>query len=311
VTTYFDYYGGLYLQRFMVSDRRRTEAFARAIEEVVKPGMRVLDVGTGTGILAMFAARAGAEHVHAIDRANVANVAERLVEHNGLSERISVIEGNASELTLDGRVDVLISEWLGQMAFEENMFLDVFAARDKNLKPNGKMLPSGVEVLLAPISDPELYFDYGPGFWRHQVEGLDLSPLEAVELQQCRAQLTNIPSSALLAPGERLITLDLMTAKATDPWVKTTLCFEMTRDSTLHGFAGWFVAQLSENVTLDTGPEFPPTHWSQTYFPFTPLEVKKGQRLEVRCELAPLDYSPRGIEVVLATPTETHYFALD
>jgi SAM-dependent methyltransferase len=295
----------------MVSDRRRNEAFAQAIKEIVRPGMRVLDVGTGTGILAMLAAKAGAQTVYAIDRADVTDVAKRLVAHNGLSDRITVIDGNAADLKLDAPVDLIISEWLGQMAFEENMLIDVLAARDNNLQKSGKMLPCGVEVLIAPICDAELYHEYGPGFWRESIHGLDFSPLEGVELRQSRAQLTPIDASALLSSGKTVVSLDLKNATASDPWVTTTLHFEINRDAMMHGFAGWFVAHLSENVSLDTGPCFPSTHWSQTYFPFSPIEVKKGQRLEVRCELSRLDYSPRGIEVCLAAPTETHYFALD
>jgi protein arginine N-methyltransferase 1 len=69
MSEYFEGYGHLSLQRWMVSDKRRTDAFAAAIAETVKPGDIVIDVGTGTGILAMLAARAGASQVHAVDRA--------------------------------------------------------------------------------------------------------------------------------------------------------------------------------------------------------------------------------------------------
>lgn len=65
---YFKRYGDLELQRRMVADRPRTDAFAAAIREVVRPTDTVLDVGTGTGILAMLAARAGARKVYAIDQ---------------------------------------------------------------------------------------------------------------------------------------------------------------------------------------------------------------------------------------------------
>lgn len=311
MSTYFDYYGELTLQRFMVSDRLRTEAFARAIQETVNPGDRVLDVGTGTGILAMLAANAGAGAVYAIDRANITETVRQLVTHNGLSERVTVLDGNASELKLDEPVDLLISEWLGQMAFEENMLRDVLVARDNNLKPTGKMLPHGVEVLFAPMSDEELYHDYGPGFWRTPICGVSLTPLEALEIQQARAHRTRIPGSALLSPGARMVCLDLNQAKAADSWKHGTVTFEFNRDATFNGFAGWFIAHLSANVSLDTGPCFPETHWSQTYFPFTPCEVRKGQTVEVRFELSPIPYSPRGIEVLLKTPTETRYFALD
>lgn len=311
MTTYFEYYGELSLQRFMVSDQPRTDAFARAIQEAIRPNDRVLDVGTGTGILAMLAANAGANQVYAIDQANITETVRKLVAHNGLEQRVTVLEGNASELKLDAPVDLLISEWLGQMAFEENMLKDVLIARDNNLKPGGKMLPCGVEVLFAPISDPELYHRYGPGFWREPIHGLSLAPLETLELGQARAQRTRIPASSLLAPGATMVSLDLHKAKTNDPWQQGTFTFEVERDATFHGFAGWFIAHLSASVSLDTGPGFPDTHWSQSYFPFTPIELKEGQTFEVGYELAPISYSPRGIEVVLRTPGETLYFALD
>jgi SAM-dependent methyltransferase len=295
----------------MVSDRRRTDAFAEAIHEVVSEGDLVLDVGTGTGILAMLAARRGAKHVHAIDQANVVEVARKLIQHNGLEERITVVEGNAKDLDLGQRVDVLVSEWLGQMAFEENMLGDVIRARDVNLKPGGKMLPSGVEVLFAPISDPELYEKGGPGFWRTTLHSIDFSPLEAAELGQARAQRTNILPETLLSPGQTAVALELASATKESPWQIGTLEFQIERDAVFHGFAGWFVAQLSPSVSLDTGPAFPVTHWSQTYFPFPPVEVKAGEILRVDFELAPLVYSPRGIEVKLATRDRCLWFALN
>ena len=51
----------------MLSDEMRTNAYRAAIEAVVKPGMSVLDFGTGSGALAFFAARAGAR-VYAVDK---------------------------------------------------------------------------------------------------------------------------------------------------------------------------------------------------------------------------------------------------
>jgi 16S rRNA G966 N2-methylase RsmD len=77
VEYYFKRYGDLELQRRMVADRPRTDAFAAAIREVVRPTDVVLDVGTGTGILAMLAARAGARKVYAVDQSDIADAAAR------------------------------------------------------------------------------------------------------------------------------------------------------------------------------------------------------------------------------------------
>jgi predicted RNA methylase len=166
VEYYFKRYGDLELQRRMVADRPRTDAFAAAIQEVVRPTDTVLDVGTGTGILAMLAARAGARKVYAIDQSDIADAAARLVVENRLDDRVEVIKGSAAELELPEKVDLLISEWLGHVAFVEGMLADVLAARDRNLAEGGRMLPARVRVMLAPLPDRILYTAEGPGFWR-------------------------------------------------------------------------------------------------------------------------------------------------
>src|SRR5438046_3369975 len=105
----------------MIADRRRTGAFARAIAEVVAPGDVVLDVGTGTGILAMLAAKAGARRVYGVEHADVAEVAVRLVEANGLADVVRIVRSAARALVLDEKVDVVVSEWLGSLALVEGM----------------------------------------------------------------------------------------------------------------------------------------------------------------------------------------------
>jgi hypothetical protein len=271
----------------MVSDRRRTDAFAEAIAEVVKPGDVVIDVGTGTGILAMLAARAGAARTHAVDKSLVIEHVQALLEDNALSELVTLHHSLASDLIVEGRADLIISEWLGNFALVEDMLKDVLYVRDRYLKPGGRMLPSHVDVMLAPIDDRILYDEEGPGFWREPIHGLDFSRLEKLELAQQKSQKMRIEESFLLAPGQTLVSLDLLTMKPGDEWVEGVLEFEATRDGTLDGFAGWFTAQLSPGVLLDTGPGSPWTHWSQIYMPFPPRPTRAKEKLRVKYALRP------------------------
>lgn len=295
---YFLRYGDLELQRRMVSDRWRTDAFASAIAEAVHPGDVVLDVGTGTGILAMLCARAGAARVYGIDASEMAQTAANLVKANGLSEQIKILRGPAEELRLDEPVDLVVSEWLGHFAFVENMLDDVIAARDANLKAGGRMLPAGVDLRLAPVDDPYLYFRDGPGYWRRSVHGLDLSSLESLELRQGRAAQMRVDPSGLLADGQTIVELDLVEADREDPYVHVTLAFDVLRDGVLSGFVGWFDTQLSDSVLLSTGPQAPETHWSQTWMPFSPRPVRAGERLEVDVDM-------------IRDPTEHRYVSLE
>jgi len=105
----------------------------------------VLDIGCGTGILSMFAARAGAKHVYSVDNAEIALHAREIVKQNGLSDKITVYKGKMEEIDFpfgEGEVDIIVSEWMGYYLLYESMLDCVLWARDKYLnKKTGKMLP--------------------------------------------------------------------------------------------------------------------------------------------------------------------------
>lgn len=311
VEWYFQRYGDLELHRRMIADRARTDAFARAIAEVVQPTDRVLDLGTGTGVLAMLAAKAGARAVDAIDRADVAEVAKHLVKANKLGKQVTIRQGLAGELVLDSAVNLIISEWLGHFALVEGMLDDLCAARDKNLAPGGKMLPSHVQMYMAPIDDPVLYMRDGPGFWREPIHGLDFSSLEKMEREQSRAVQLRIDAASLLAAPALLRDLDMATVQPEDPWGKGRLSFDIKRDGALSGFCGWFVARLSPGVVLDTGPKHPDTHWMQTYAPFPPLIVRAGDKLNVGFELSREPHERRQIRLALTVDRKTQRYMME
>jgi tRNA1(Val) A37 N6-methylase TrmN6 len=104
----------------------------------------VLDVGAGTGILSIFAARAGAAHVYAVERSDTADLAIKIIEENNLGHKITVIKKEMEQLVLHKdipMVDIIISEWMGFCLLYESMLDSVIWARDNFLKEGGKMFP--------------------------------------------------------------------------------------------------------------------------------------------------------------------------
>ena len=148
---YFDSYGHFNIHEEMIKDKVRTETYMKAIVDnpAIFKDKVVLDVGSGTGILSIFAARAGARRVYAIEKANISKFSRKIIEENGLSDRVIVIQGKVEEVEVPEKVDVIVSEWMGYFLLYEAMLDSVIFARDKWLKPGGKMFPDKATLYLA------------------------------------------------------------------------------------------------------------------------------------------------------------------
>lgn len=159
-TQYFQFYGYLSQQQNMMQDYVRTSTYQRAILNnlVDFKDKIVLDVGAGSGILSFFAVQAGAKQVYAIEASNMANFAQQLVLANNVQEKISVIPGKIEEIELPQTVDIIISEPMGYMLYNERM-LETYLHARKWLKPGGKMFPTEGDLHIAPFTDEALYME--------------------------------------------------------------------------------------------------------------------------------------------------------
>lgn len=157
---YFQFYGYLSQQQNMMQDYVRTSTYQKAIlgNSIDFNGKIILDVGAGSGILSFFAVQAGAAKVYAIEASNMASFAQQLVKANEIDDRIEVIPGKIEEVELPQMVDVIISEPMGYMLYNERM-LETYLHARKWLKPGGKMFPSEGDLHIAPFTDEALYME--------------------------------------------------------------------------------------------------------------------------------------------------------
>jgi len=139
----------------MLNDKIRTSSFLKGIQEVVHPGDIVVDIGTGTGILAIAAARAGARHVYAIEASGIGKSAKAIFEANGLADRITLIEGWSTQINLPEQADVLISEIIGNEPLGERVLETTVDALKRLLKPNARLIPNRVKIFGLPIAIPQ------------------------------------------------------------------------------------------------------------------------------------------------------------
>ena len=100
----------------MLVDEVRTSSFLRAILTTVKAG-----IGSGTGVLSLFAVMAGASRVYSIEREQIIEIAREIASQNGVSDSIVFIEGSPLEVEIPERADVLITETIGNVGFDEGI----------------------------------------------------------------------------------------------------------------------------------------------------------------------------------------------
>jgi hypothetical protein len=139
----------------MLDDRRRTSRFLKAIADAVRPGDVVVEIGTGTGVLAVVAAKAGAAHVYALEVANTAPWARRVFRANGVADRVTLVRGRAERLTLPERADLLIAELIGDDPLGEGIIGATRDAWRRFLKPNARLVPSAIAIYAYPVVIPE------------------------------------------------------------------------------------------------------------------------------------------------------------
>jgi protein arginine N-methyltransferase 3 len=158
---YFGSYSHLDIHEVMLNDRHRTETYAAAIAENAAfiEGKIVLDVGCGTGILSMLAARAGAKMVIGIDVSDILDKTRIIIKRNGYESVIKLVQGKLEHcvaellaLLPEGKVDCIVSEWMGYGLYYENMFASVIFARDRFLRAGGLMLPSKAQLFLEGMT---------------------------------------------------------------------------------------------------------------------------------------------------------------
>src|SRR3972149_406336 len=160
----------------MLLDSERLDAFRRAIQAVVKPGDIVLDIGCGTGILSLFACQAGAAHVYAVEQGQIIEIARHACRDNGFDDRVTFVEDWSSRIDVPRRADVLLSETIGNAAFDEGILGLVVDASKRLLVEGARMIPYALELWAAPVQadpyppalaawkDPLLPFDFPVGY---------------------------------------------------------------------------------------------------------------------------------------------------
>lgn len=268
----------------MISDRLRFDAYARALRQTVRPGDVVLDIGTGTGIFALLAARLGARHVYAVETSDAVQLGRDCAAASGLADAITFQQGLSTDLRLPERADVIVSDLRGVLPLHDGHLHAIIDARQRLLKPQGQLIPLRDTIKTAVVSNAAVYERLAAP-WEGQALGLDLAP--ALRLATNRWRNAVIGAEDLVTPPAELFTLDYPSIVATGAAGCAALTVE--RAAIAHGLAVWFDAELADGITLTTAPGSPRLVYGHAFFPWPqPRPLNPGDRAEIAVRADPI-----------------------
>jgi hypothetical protein len=235
----------------MMDDRRRNEAYEAAIRRAA-PGKRVLDIGTGAGLLALMAARAGASHVTTCEAVGfIAEHARDIIAKNGLSDRISVIPQKSTAMSVPGvmpeRAEVLVTETFASGVVTEGVLPTVEHAHEYLLTPDATIIPAAASVMgyLAggPVLEGMLFVD--------KIAGFDLSPFNDFAPSMLPVALDHVPHRALSDDFE-IMRFDLR--ERSFPMGGAKLALQATHHGVCVGIAQWIRLELDSFTKYENRP---------------------------------------------------------
>lgn len=271
----------------MLADSARNKAYHEAIKKAVDSESTVLDIGTGSGLLALMAAKAGAKKVVACEMVDeLANVAKDIVKENGFEDRIEVHQKKSTSMKvgeeLTEKADVYVSEILDSGLLGEGMIPSTRHALQHLVKPEGKVIPAAADVKAVLIESEELNAVNPVA----DIEGFDLSAFNRFRKRdQYERHLLNVTPHRRLSEEFPVWSIDfkqLPPATGNDEPNVISLSVKATESGTVHAVAFWFDLHVDDEVTLNSGPDGEMIHWGQAvYFLSEPKAVKAGEELNL------------------------------
>ncbi|XP_021379904.1 protein arginine N-methyltransferase 3-like isoform X2 [Mizuhopecten yessoensis] len=312
---YFGSYAHFSIHEEMLKDKVRTESYRDFMyqnTDLFKDKV-VLDVGCGTGILSMFAARSGARQVISVDQSDVVYQAMDIIRENSLEDRVTVIKGRIEDVDLPvDKVDIIISEWMGYFLLFESMLDSVLYARDKYLAPGGVVHPDKCNISLVASGDPDLHSKHVT-FWDN-VYGYKMTCMKSEVVKEASVEV--VKSEKIITDAVVVKEIDVCTCRLEDLQFHKHFSLTVKEDGQIYAIVSYFDMFFdkgcSSKVTFSTGPAHTSTHWRQTVFLIEhPITVTKGEVLQGKINCKKSRKDPRSLVISLTVKDFTQVYLMD
>lgn len=272
----------------MLADEVRMSAYCKALEQVVTPNSTVLDIGCGTGVMALYAAKLGARKVYGIEPSAVIEIGRNAARANGLADKVEFLQGLSDQLELPEPVDIVVSDLRDLLPLNGRHIPSIVDARSRLMKPSGVLIPQSDRIWITVIEAADAYPSLTDP-WIDRRFGVDLS--------NALPFVVNRPAKLLFGPEQQLAsplvwqTVDYRTATETN--YSDAHRVTAQRSGTIHAIGAWFDTTLVDGIGFSNAPTEPAAIYGRTAFPLMePVSVDEGEEIEVklRADLVNDDY---------------------
>jgi type I protein arginine methyltransferase len=288
-------FSNLFEHEKMLADVVRVDTYAAAISRHIKPGDVVIDLGTGTGILAILAARQGAK-VYAIDHSDFIHVAEQIATHNGI-RNIQFLKVNSRDFACPEKVDFILHEQIGDDLFDENMIVNLLDLKQRTLKNNGTIFPGRFELFLEPVTLKKEY--RVPFVWETSVHGIDYGFLrnhpDVEQYKRASYASRYIDKSAFdyfLSEPEPILSVDLNKISGTNSIATSfTASRRVVHAGRMEGLYLFFRVVFDDECHFDTAPHHTHTSWGNRLLRCPHHDYAEGDTISFQAEMGDIRFA--------------------
>lgn len=263
----------------MACDPIRSQAYIQAIRSAVRANDTVLDLGCGSGIFSVLAAKLGAKKVIAIDPNPAIHLGPLIAKRNGVAEKIQFIHGVSTDLKLEEPVDCIFSDLRGALPLYKMHLPAIKDATERLLKHDGALIPVEDRLYAAPVRDDKVEHMLTTPWLENSLD-LDLSPIGHIERN--RRWRARISATQLCARPK--LWCKIKYREINELSFRKELQWRFNSPGTMTGVALWFDSNLYDDVELSNHPAQPSVIYGQTLFPVETIDYLPNQKLSVVLE---------------------------
>ena len=269
----------------MMNDDPRNQAYKEALVKTINEDTRVLEIGSGSGLLAMLAAQSGTnKKVTTCEMTPViASVAKEIIELNGFGKSVEVLAKASKDISigkdLTDKADLIVSEVISNEFLGEGVLDTVEDAKKRLLAPDGRMIPESGCIMINLVGGEAI----GKKLYIGDVLGFNLEPFNKIKPR--KISIDQQMNSVELFTNDAVAFQFNFQEKDQFPREVKTLELKLQKTGKCFGIIQWVLLRLVDEIVFENHPvkQVAESAWHPMFYPFyKPLNLKKNQVIQIQ-----------------------------